>query len=108
MADLQVYYTAMDDLQYALTDGDFGQKWTLLTWPTKIEKLCEKIEKSLAVDNERYQKEMEAEQALFVNTLESVDATVTTFNNYTDMGQVLTPRSSRNQYFSFIHFLSAF
>ncbi|BBN11637.1 hypothetical protein Mp_5g13570 [Marchantia polymorpha subsp. ruderalis] len=85
---LEVYYTAMDDLQYALTDGDFGQKWTLLTWPTKIEKLCEKIEKSLAVDNERYQKEMEAEQALFVNTLESVDATVTTFNNYTDMGQV--------------------
>ncbi|KAL2653916.1 hypothetical protein R1flu_022044 [Riccia fluitans] len=78
----------MDDLQYALTDNDFALKWMLLTWPSKIEKLVEKIEKSLMLDMERYQKEMEAEQVLFVNTLESIDATVNTFNNYTDMSQV--------------------
>lgn len=78
----------MEDLQYPLSDSDFSQQWTLLTWPSKIEKLCEKAEKNLYADNDRYQKEMEGEQAIFVNTLESLDATVNTFPNYTDMSQV--------------------
>jgi dynein heavy chain len=78
----------MEELEYPLSDNDFSQQWTLLTWPSKIEKLCEKAEKTLYGDMDRYQKEMEGEQAIFVNTLESLDATVSTFPNYTDMTQV--------------------
>ncbi|CAM6094963.1 unnamed protein product [Calypogeia fissa] len=85
---LDVWYTAMEDLQFPLSDGDFSQQWILLTWPSKIEKLCEKTEKNLYADNDRYQREMEGEQAIFVNTLESLDATVNTFPNYVDMSQV--------------------
>lgn len=85
---VQVYYVALDDLQFPLNDGDFSQKWTLLTWPAKIEKQMEKTVKVLAADNERYQKEMEGEQALFGNTMESLDTVVTNFVQFVDLAQV--------------------
>jgi hypothetical protein len=75
-------------LQYALNDNDFMQKWTLLMWPLKIEKQMEKTMKVLANDNERYQKEMEGEQALFGNQMESLDTAVTNFVSFTDLEQV--------------------
>jgi hypothetical protein len=64
------------------------QKWTLLMWPLKIEKQMEKTMKVLANDNERYQKEMEGEQALFGNQMESLDTAVTNFVSFTDLEQV--------------------
>jgi dynein heavy chain len=85
---VQVYYIALDELQFPLTDNDFTQKWTLLTWPAKIDKQMDKTLKILAADNERYQKEMEGEQALFANTMESLDTVVSNFAQHTDLAQV--------------------
>ncbi|KAH8941010.1 hypothetical protein BDL97_14G015200 [Sphagnum fallax] len=84
----EVYYIALDELQFPLTDNDFTQKWTLLTWPAKIDKQMDKTLKILAADNERYQKEMEGEQALFANTMESLDTVVSNFAQHTDLAQV--------------------
>jgi hypothetical protein len=48
----------------------------------------DKTLKVLAADNERYQKEMEGEQALFANTMESLDTVVSNFAQHTDLAQV--------------------
>lgn len=48
----------------------------------------EKTLKVLANDNERYQKEMEGEQALFGNQMESLDTAVTNFVSFVDMANV--------------------
>ena len=84
----QVWYDALDELNYTLPDGDFNQRWGLQFWPSKIEKLVEKIEKTLAADNERYQREMEEEQMTFLVTLENLETTVSAFARYTDLNQV--------------------
>ena len=89
LLDTQVFYVALDELQFPLGDSDFTQKWTLLTWPAKIEKQMERTVKVLAADNERYQKEMEGEQALFANTMESLDTVVNNFAQFTDLANVL-------------------
>lgn len=83
-----MWYDALDELNYALPDGDFNQRWALQFWPSKIEKLVERIEKSLAADNERYQREMEEEQITFLVTLENLETTVSAFARYTDLNQV--------------------
>jgi len=85
----QIYYQSLEGLQFSLNDNDFTQKWTLLTWPLKIERLMEKTLKVLANDNERYQKEMEGEQALFGNQMESLDTAVTNFLSFVDMANVI-------------------
>nr|AML30859.1 axonemal inner arm dynein heavy chain 3 [Marsilea vestita] len=83
----EVWYEALDDLNYALSDGDFNQKWALRFWPSRIEKLVEKTEKILATDMERYQREMEEEQVQFLLTLENLETTVSAFSRYTDLNQ---------------------
>ncbi|KAJ7552868.1 hypothetical protein O6H91_06G073600 [Diphasiastrum complanatum] len=83
----EVYFTALDQLSYAISDHDFSQKWECQAWPSKLEKLVEKTEKALSTDNERYQKEMEDDQLSFVLTLESLESTVTSFAQYTDLMQ---------------------
>lgn len=85
---MQIYYQSLEALQFALNDNDFTQKWTLLTWPAKIDKQMEKTLKVLAGDNERYQKEMEGDQALFGNQMESLDTAVTNFISNVDLTQV--------------------
>ena len=92
---MQVFYVALDELQFPLGDSDFTQKWTLLTWPAKIEKQMERTIKVLAADNERYQKEMEGEQALFANTMESLDTVVNNFAQFTDLANVFFTFSSQ-------------
>ena len=84
----QVWYDALDELNYTLPDGDFNQRWGLQFWPSKIEKLVEKVEKTLAADNERYQREMEEEQMTFLVTLENLETSVSAFARYTDLNQV--------------------
>lgn len=84
----QVYYQALEGLQYSLNDTDFSQKWTISSWPQKIEKQMEKTLKLLATDNERYQKEMEGEQALFGNQMETLDNAVRNFVTFVDLDQV--------------------
>lgn len=85
---MQVWYDALDEMNYALTDSDFNQKWALQSWPSKIEKLVEKTEKILAADTERYQREMEEEQLTFLVTVENLETTVSSFARYTDLNQV--------------------
>ncbi|MCO5574019.1 hypothetical protein L7F22_027797 [Adiantum nelumboides] len=83
----EVYYDALDELNYALNDNDFNQKWSLQSWPLKVEKLVEKTEKILAADTERYQREMEEEQLTFLVTVENLETTVSSFSRYTDLNQ---------------------
>ena len=64
------------------------QKYIILQWPNKIEKQMEKTKKILKGDNERYQKEMEAEQAIFCSTMESLENAITNFVNFTELSQV--------------------
>jgi len=91
---MQIYYTSLEELQCPLTQNDFSQKWSLLTWPTKIEKQMEKTKKVLAKDNERYQKEMEVQQEAFKSTMEKLDIVVIDFVQYTELSEV--------DYFTFI------
>ncbi|KAI5076359.1 hypothetical protein GOP47_0008424 [Adiantum capillus-veneris] len=83
----EVYYDALDELNYVLNDNDFNQKWALQSWPLKVEKLVEKTEKILAADTERYQREMEEEQLTFLVTVENLETTVSSFSRYTDLNQ---------------------
>lgn len=91
---MQIYYTALDEMQYSLSDADFSQKWILLSWPDKIEKLVQKTEKILASDMERYQKEMEEQQSIFVITMENLEASVGAFSAHTDLELVVAPPHS--------------
>jgi len=50
----------------------------------------EKTLKVLANDNERYQKEMEGEQVLFGNQIESLDMAVANFVSFVDMENVIS------------------
>ena len=59
-----------------------------MMWPGRIEKQMEKTKKILKGDNERYQKEMEAEQAVFGSTMDSLEAAVNNFVNFTELMQV--------------------
>lgn len=59
-----------------------------MMWPGRIEKQMEKTKKVLKGDNERYQKEMENEQANFGSTMDSLETAVTNFVNFTELSQV--------------------
>lgn len=85
---MQVYYNSLEELQCPLTQNDFSQKYALLMWPSKIEKQMEKTKKILRGDNERYQKEMEAEQEAFGSTMESLETAVNNFVHFTELSQV--------------------
>jgi dynein heavy chain len=84
----KVYYIALEELQCPLTQNDFSQKYSLMMWPGRIEKQMEKTKKILKGDNERYQKEMEGEQAMFGSTMDSLESAVNNFINFTELSQV--------------------
>nr|PNR26425.1 hypothetical protein PHYPA_031000 [Physcomitrium patens] len=86
----EVYYNALDELQMPLSENDFLQKCELLTWPKRIEKQMEKTTKILRIDNERYQREMEIEQASFISTMDALEVAVANFAIFTDLNQTKT------------------
>eukprot|EP01018_Ginkgo_biloba_P007249 Gb_31259 [translate_table: standard] len=89
-----VYYKALEELNYQLSDSDFSQKWEVQSRPSKLEKLVEKTEKVLAADNERYQREMDEDQRNFIITLDNLESSVTAFGQYTDLSQDSTRTNS--------------
>ncbi|XP_024523426.1 dynein heavy chain 1, axonemal [Selaginella moellendorffii] len=83
----EVYYNALDELSYNLSDSDFALRWTCQGWPSRLEKQIEKTEKTLATDMERYQREMEEQQIAFLGTMDTLESVVGGFKQYEDLAE---------------------
>ena len=60
-------------------------RWSCLSWPAKIENMIETTHRQLEGDEERFHKNLLAEQNLFQDRLDGLNMVVAGFSTYTDI-----------------------
>ena len=83
----QVYYDALEEEEYLITDAEFTKRWTCISWPMKIERLVGKVELALQEDQKEYHETMMSDQEAFTETIEDLSRVVGNFHTYTDLSK---------------------
>ncbi|XP_066927305.1 dynein axonemal heavy chain 1-like isoform X2 [Clytia hemisphaerica] len=78
-------YELIEEFYYSISVDDFNLKWSCLGWPNKIE---QQIEATIVVqesEEERFQKNLVAEQQLFADRLDGLNMVVAGFSAFADL-----------------------
>ncbi|CAH3196981.1 unnamed protein product, partial [Porites evermanni] len=82
-----VDYELIEEFNYNISAEDFNAKWTCIGWPYKIQLQMEATEASLDADEERFQKNLLADQNTFQDRLDSLNMAVAGFAAHTDISK---------------------
>lgn len=82
-----VDYELIEEFNYNISAEDFNAKWTCIGWPHKIQLQMEATEASLESDEERFQKNLLADQNTFQDRLDSLNMAVAGFAAHTDISK---------------------
>lgn len=80
-------YELIEEFNYNISAEDFNAKWTCIGWPHKIQLQMEATEASLDADEERFQKNLLADQNTFQDRLDSLNMAVAGFAAHTDISK---------------------
>jgi dynein heavy chain len=79
------YYSGMESLRCLMTYDDAERRCTMLSWPTKFERIKDVCTRNLLEDMVRYKAEMEQDQMSFADTLVDLQELMHGFHENIDL-----------------------
>ena len=80
-------YELIEEFYYSISVDDFNAKWSCIGWPGKIEQQIEATTLALEKDEDRFHKNLLAEQNTFQDRLDGINMVVAGFSTYTDINK---------------------
>ncbi|XP_059153506.1 dynein axonemal heavy chain 1-like [Physella acuta] len=85
MAVVLSQYDILDDYNYSLSDEDFLTKILMISWPLKIEQMCEKKLEALEEDEDRYFRQLESDTITLNERLDTNQIVVAAMAEHSEM-----------------------
>ncbi|KAL9652089.1 hypothetical protein ABK040_015890 [Willaertia magna] len=86
IAEMRGYFHVLEnDFKYPLTDEEFKNLWSAMSWPKKIGDQIEKVDSFLEKKKEMLRDRLGTDQKSFVKELESIQRVVGGFSKYKDI-----------------------
>ncbi|PAA45958.1 hypothetical protein BOX15_Mlig009546g7, partial [Macrostomum lignano] len=80
-------YDLIEEFYYNLSQEDFNARYTAMSWPNKIVKQMEQVEKTMEEAEERFRKLQVGDTSTFNDRLDSLTMSVASLSTYTDIGK---------------------
>ncbi|KAF0975040.1 hypothetical protein FDP41_005793 [Naegleria fowleri] len=86
IVEVKNYYSILEnEFKYPLSDEEFKNLWTAVSWPKKIQEQVEKVEAFLEKKKENLRERLITDQKSFIKELESIQKVVSGFSKHRDI-----------------------
>ncbi|KAL0235780.1 hypothetical protein GEMRC1_002362 [Eukaryota sp. GEM-RC1] len=88
VSDMSLFYDSLESFNFVVSDNDFTQRWSAVSWPHDIEDLMSNNIPAFENFENQFKEELDQGKAAFSRHLQSLAVSVASFVSKTDISQV--------------------